>query len=265
MLKHLIYRNTPVFYSDQGRGQTLVFLHGYLLSHEIWLEFTCPLVQRFRIICVDLPGHGRSGLLGPVSSMEDMAGAVAAVMDHLDIGEAVFFGHSMGGYATLALLEKRPDLFHALALFHSHPYPDSPEVKKKRDREIRLIETGHKHLLFSQSIPNMFAAERLHEHEQPLALCKDIAGRMSDAAVKAAILGLRSRPGREDVLQQAAVPCLMIAGKMDAFIPFDSVARKVALPARSMMLECERTGHMGFFEEPGFIREGILQFLNRIE
>ncbi len=55
-----------------------------------------------------------------------------------------------------------------------------------------------------------------------------------------------------------------IIGRHDNFISFDDVAMKTQLPSDSERLIAENTGHMGFFEEPEFIRNGILQFLNRI-
>lgn len=261
MEQQINYRETVIHFSDHGEGRALVFLHGYLLSHRIWLDFTRPLERDYRVICVDLPGHGDSGLMADVSSMEIMAETTEAVLDSLGVERAVVFGHSMGGYAALALLEKRPELFSALVLFHSHPNADSPEVRNKRDREVLLVEQGHKNLLFSQSIPNMFANDRLAEHQRELNFCKSLATSMSDKAVTAAILGLKARPDRTSVLANAPCPCLLIAGKKDNFIPFQEVALQIELPVHAMVLVAEETGHMGFFEETEKIRDGIIQFL----
>lgn len=261
MEKHIKHHGATIRYADRGDGPVLVFLHGYLLSHEIWREFTLPLERDYRIIAIDLPGHGQSSLAGPVSTMEIMAGCVEAILEQESIGQAAIFGHSMGGYTALALLESRPDLFAAIGLFHSHPNADSKEVRDKRDREVRLIEQGHKNLLFSQSIPNMFATARLSEHHKQLEFCKNLATGMSDEAVIAAILGLKSRPDRSQLLAAASCPCLNIAGRLDNFIPLDAVARQIVLPKDSVLLVAETAGHMGFFEEPETIREGILQFL----
>lgn len=264
MIHDIKYRNSTIRYSDFGKGPVLVFLHGYLLTHEVWKDFARPLTDEFRVIRIDLPGHGNSGLLNQVSTMEVMAGCVEIVMSYLEINKAVFFGHSMGGYAALALLEKRPDLFAGISLFHSHTLADSKEVKEKRDREVKLVEEGHKNLLVSQSVPNMFASSRLSEHQSQLKFCIQLAKEMDNQAVKAAILGLKARPDRSDVLAQAPCPCLQIIGRLDNFISYDEVSMKTVLPLGSERLIAEKSGHMGFFEEPDFIREGIRQFLKRI-
>ena len=260
MIHCINYKNAQISFSDEGRGKVLVFLHGYLLSLEVWQEF----VSDYRVICIDMPGHGESGLVADISTMEIMGDAVEAVLGHLNISKAAFFGHSMGGYAALALLEKRSDLFSAIALIHSHTFADGEEVKDKRDREIILIDKGHRSLLVSQSIPNMFANDHIAENLEALELCKLIARRMDDRSVKAAILGLRLRLDRSEVLAQAPCPCLNIIGRKDNFISFEDVAMKTILPLNSERLIAENTGHMGFFEQPEMIRVGIRQFLNRI-
>jgi len=264
MIKTIQYRGASIRFSDAGEGEALVFLHGYLLSLDVWQKFVAPLTANYRVVCIDLPGHGKSGLVEPVSTMEIMADTVIAVLNSLMISKAVFFGHSMGGYATLALLQKRPDVFKGISLFHSHTLPDNEEVKIKRDREVKLIDKGHKNLLVSQSIPNMFASDLLEKHNKSVQACKQLAKDMGDNEVKAAILGLRSRPDRSKLLSMAPCPCLNIIGRKDNFISFDEVAMKTDLPSDSARLIAENTGHMGFFEEPEFIRTGILQFLNRI-
>ena len=264
MIKLLEFENTSIRFSDVGRGDVLVFLHGYLLSLEVWQDFVQEFVSDYRVICIDLPGHGESGLPAEVSTMEVMGDAVDAVLEHLNISKAVFFGHSMGGYAALALLEKNPDRFSAIVLFHSHTLADGEEVKDKRDREIKLIDKGHRSLLVSQSIPNMFASDHLANNMEALELCKQIARRMDDQSVKAAIMGLRARHDRSLMLAEACCPCLNIIGKKDNFISFEDVSMKTLLPQGSERLIAENAGHMGFFEEPELIREGIYLFLNKI-
>lgn len=264
MIKLIDFHGTPIRFSDSGRGEALVFLHGYLLSLEVWQDFVMEFVSDYRVICIDLPGHGESGLPAEISTMEVMGAAIEAVLEHLNISKAVFFGHSMGGYAALALLDKRSDLFSALVLFHSHTLADGEEVKDKRDREIKLIGKGHRGLLVSQSIPNMFANDHIDENMEALEFCKLIAKRMDDQSVKAAILGLRARHDRSKLLAQASCPCLNIIGRKDNFISFENVSMKMILPLDSERLIAENAGHMGFFEQPELIQKGIHQFLNRI-
>ncbi|MBT3243876.1 MAG: alpha/beta hydrolase [Bacteroidetes bacterium] len=264
MIQTIDYNKTSIRYSAKGEGVPLVFLHGYLLSLDVWLDFTSELSHDYRVICIDMPGHGESGLPSEISSMELMADVVKKVLDHLRIDSAVIFGHSMGGYAALALLGAHPEVFKAIVLFHSHTLADSEEVKKKRDREIKIIEKGQRKLLVVQSIPNMFASDTLSVFDNELKLCQNLAKKMDDQAVIAAIRGLRSRPERSELLRNAAVPCLNIIGRKDNFIDFEKVAMATELPLGSDRLILENAGHMGFYEDSENALAGIRQFLNRI-
>jgi len=180
------------------------------------------------------------------------------------VQKAAIIGHSMGGYAALAALELYPDIFKAILLFHSHTLADSPEIVKKREREISIIEKGHKHLLVSQNIPNMYAADNLDKFQSTVNYSMDIAHSLSEVGVIAAIRGLKSRPDRSRVLEEADIPCLNIIGRKDNYIDFEEVSMKTSLPAGSSKLVMEKSGHMGFVEEPENAREGIIQFLNKI-
>ena len=83
------YRDIFINYSVEGRGNTLVLLHGFTESLEIWDEFSAEISLDFRVVCVDLPGHGKSGSFGDMHTMEFMADCVKAVLDKEGIMKAV--------------------------------------------------------------------------------------------------------------------------------------------------------------------------------
>src|SRR4051812_6939833 len=105
MIKHSIFRETKVRYSDKGKGRVIVLLHGFLESLEIFDELSAKLSKSFRVISIDLPGHGQTPVLGYIHSMELMAQCVKSVLDSLHLKKYVVVGHSMGGYAALAFAE----------------------------------------------------------------------------------------------------------------------------------------------------------------
>jgi len=264
MIQSIKIKGVPVRFDDSGSGGVLVFLHGYLESVEIWEAFTRPFEADYRIIRIDLPGHGETGIFGPVSGMETMAEAVKGVLDYLQIDKAFIIGHSMGGYTALAALEYYPELFKAICLFHSHTRADSDEVRVKREREAGLVGKGLLRLLVSQNIPNMYATRNLDQFKDAVEFSMKIARGLSEEGVIAAIHGLKERPDRSVILAEAKVPCLNIIGMLDNYIPFEDVSMKTALPPGSSRLILEESGHMGFIEEPEKCRDGIIQFLNNI-
>src|SRR5688572_10399341 len=134
------FRKIKVRYSDAGKGRVIVLLHGFLGSHEIWTEFSKKLSKRFRIIAIDLPGHGDTPSIGYYHSMEMLAQCVKAVLDKVGVRRYILVGHSMGGYVALTFAELYPENICGLCLFNSTSYADSEEKKKERDIVIRLVK-----------------------------------------------------------------------------------------------------------------------------
>jgi len=82
-INFLLYKGKKIHYKDEGEGITLILLHGYLESIEIWKDFSESLTEHFRVIRLDLPGHGMSELLEEVQTMEDTAQVLKVLADYL--------------------------------------------------------------------------------------------------------------------------------------------------------------------------------------
>jgi len=87
-----------IFYKDWGKGQPIVFSHGWPLSADDWDAQMMFFVTRgFRVIAHDRRGHGRSTQTSDGHDMDHYADDLAAVTTHLDLKNAVHVGHSTGG------------------------------------------------------------------------------------------------------------------------------------------------------------------------
>jgi len=87
-----------IFYKDWGRGQPIVFSHGWPLSADDWdAQMLFFLNLGFRVIAHDRRGHGRSTQTGDGHDMDHYAADLAAVTAHLDLKNAIHVGHSTGG------------------------------------------------------------------------------------------------------------------------------------------------------------------------
>ena len=87
-----------IFYKDWGKGQPIVFSHGWPLSADDWdTHMLFFLNHGFRVIAHDRRGHGRSSQVGDGHDMDHYADDLAAVTAHLDLKNAVHVGHSTGG------------------------------------------------------------------------------------------------------------------------------------------------------------------------
>jgi non-heme chloroperoxidase len=87
-----------IFYKDWGHGQPIVFHHGWPLSSDDWdTQMLFFVHQGYRVIGIDRRGHGRSSQVSDGHDMDHYAADAAAVVDHLDLRNAIHIGHSTGG------------------------------------------------------------------------------------------------------------------------------------------------------------------------
>jgi pimeloyl-ACP methyl ester carboxylesterase len=246
---YIHYNGGKVYYCDKGEGEAIILLHGYLETSEIWAGFADKLSRRFRVISVDLPGHGLSKVYSENHTMEFMAGALKSLMENLHLPKAFITGHSLGGYVALAFLELYPGLLSGYCLFHSHPFPDRPEAIAKREREIKVVRAAKKYLLYPDNISQMYATRNLGKFSEDLQRSKDIAATIRDEGIIAVLNGMMNRPSRLKVMEEGKVPCLWILGRYDNYISCNDVISKVKLPSNARLEILENSGHMGFIEE----------------
>lgn len=247
MYKQTIFKNTPVSYIDEGKGRPVVLLHGFLESSEIWSDFVSELSAKYRVIAIDLPGHGQTGCLGYVHSMDLMAECVKHVLKQLKLRKVVLVGHSMGGYVSMAFAEKYPDDVKGLCLFHSSAAADNELKKKDRDRLIELVKFSKKDLV-KGLIPNLFAKENKKKFKKAITLLQKSARKTSKQGIIAALEGMKERREREIVLRFCSYPTMFIIGAKDPVFNFDAVMEQAGLPRNSTTIILDNVGHMGFLE-----------------
>jgi len=97
-----------IYYKDWGKGQPIVFSHGWPLSADDWdAQMLFFLNQGYRVIAHDRRGHGRSTQVGDGHDMDHYADDLAAVTAHLDLKNAIHVGHSTGGGEVVHYLARR--------------------------------------------------------------------------------------------------------------------------------------------------------------
>jgi pimeloyl-ACP methyl ester carboxylesterase len=254
-----------IHYSDSGSGVPVVLLHGYLESSEVWNGFEARLTDVFRVITIDLPGHGLSSVYGDSHTMEFMATAVKELLDSLHLKKVFLTGHSLGGYVTLAFLELFPEYLTGYCLFHSQPLADSTEAIEKRRREISIVKAGKKDLMYPDNIIRMFAPANLEKFANALMKSKNIASRLPGEGIIAMLNGMIARPSRLSFMEEGRVPCLWILGSMDNYIPCELIQTKVKLPPNARLVVLKNSGHLGFVEEEDKAVEVITEFVKSLQ
>jgi non-heme chloroperoxidase len=96
-----------IYYKDWGSGQPIVFSHGWPLSSDDWdNQLLFFLDQGYRVVAHDRRGHGRSTQVGDGHDMDHYADDLKALVDHLDLREAIHVGHSTGGGEVVRYLAR---------------------------------------------------------------------------------------------------------------------------------------------------------------
>jgi pimeloyl-ACP methyl ester carboxylesterase len=247
MQKTIEINRNKIHYSDQGSGKTIVLLHGFLESLDMWNEFTNTLSKDFRVVCIDLPGHGQSSVYNGDLSMTNMAEWVKSILDHLKINSCIMVGHSMGGYVTLEFAEQYPAMLNGIVLFHSHATADTEEVRENRRRTINIVKLN-KGGFIKQFIPDLFADKNIVRFQSEIEALQVSAAHTRADAIISALEAMRDRSSKIELLLNTKIPVLFIAGKEDPRIPVQNVMAQAILPEHSEVLILGGVGHMGFIE-----------------
>jgi len=105
-----------MFYVESGQGEPLVLIHGLGGDHKEWIMQVPVFSRKFRVIALDLRGHGESQKVGEEYSLPMFAKDVVGLLDKLKIDKAYFCGVSMGGAVALQIALNYPERVKKLVL-----------------------------------------------------------------------------------------------------------------------------------------------------
>lgn len=258
-----ISNGIPVHILDTKKGdETILLLHGYLETLYIFNEFIEILEKKYRIIAIDLPGHGLSGSDKEMNSMEFSAGVAADILKKSGIEKAYVAGHSMGGYVAQNCVKLFPEMFKGLILLNSTPFADSPEKKEDRKREIELILSAKLGHLASLSIPKMYAPSNLRRLDEKIEETVEITETHDPNGIVACIKGMMERSETKDVLAKTE-KVMLVFGTEDKFITSVTQESLVSEFPHAKAVVIPETGHNSFIEAPGKVMEALEEFIGK--
>jgi pimeloyl-ACP methyl ester carboxylesterase len=262
-------------YYVSGAGLPVVFLHPTPLDHEYWRPLTENLAG-VRTIVPDLRGHGESELGSglsaggfdrvpdaPVLTMRQLAKDVLALIDHLDLQEALFAGCSIGGYAMMELWRQAPKRMRGLAIVCSKPQPDAVANLEKRAESIAKARAEGCDALFDGNAQTLISATARSRNPQIVAALRARMTVTPEAFV-AVQAGLATRPDSVPTASTIDVPILAIAGGEDPTTsPAEMEAYKAA-PGECVFHVLPDAGHFAAYEQPekvaGLMANWLKQF-----
>lgn len=247
--------------------KTIVLLHGYLETMNIWNELVDLLKDKYRVIVLDMPGHGltdsapaqKDGV--SVNTMEFGTDVVKALIEKCNAKNVVLGGHSMGGYVTLAFCRKYPGALQKAIIFNSNPYKDDPSKAEDRKREIDVIRAGKLDMLAELSIPKMFKPENLRLFDDKIMETIELCDMHNPEGIVASVMGMQQREDTTDIMENPPVPMMMFEGDSDRFLDLEGVTQMIRKFPKVKHILLENTGHNSFIEAQEKVYQHICDFV----
>lgn len=251
------YKDISVFYTEEGKGNAVVLLHGFLENSGMWQPLVPELAKKNRVICVDLLGHGRTECVGYVHTMEEMAEAVRMVLKEIQVSEAIFIGHSMGGYVALALAKKYSAYISGICLMNSTSQADTKERKELRQSANEMAKKNLE-MLVSMGIPNLFTPASKIKYATEVAEVLKEAKKTSVRGYIAANEGMLQRTCSEKIVKQFSKRAIIV-GKKDPILNYESIVAE-ASRTQTPLVELEN-GHMSHIEDTAALLHFLVNFI----
>ena len=261
-------KETKLFITDTGGSQPpVVFLHGFLFDGRQFDAQIAALSDRYRCITIDFPGQGRSGRSTVGYSTENLSALMALALDHLDANPVHLVGLSMGGFASMRIAARRPDLLRSLTLVNTSA---SPHDRAKMPKQLALAGVAR---VAGLGLPPVLdgAEEEMYGEafrSDPASVeLRDLWRRRWSSGDRSGLVNtLTSMMKREDFrpyLPAITVPTLIIAGGCDVSLPPEQSQQMHGLMTGSQYVELPGVGHSSPIEDPADVTAVLEQFLSQ--
>ncbi len=238
-------------YSSYGNARkALVLIHGWTCDETFWASNIPGLSRQYRVLTVDLPGHGQSEP-APEYSIDAFADAVSAVMTEAKVKRATIVGHSMGGHVLLAMARRHREQVTSLvavdAAFYAPPSAARAKAKGRNflgPEALKARETIIRNMFSAATMP----ATREHILRVMLAVPEEVA--------EGGIQAMRDPEfWREDRID---LPFLEIAAGSSAYISLPALRSRFP---RAQLRRIRGTGHFLMMEKPQSFNRVLLAWL----
>lgn len=261
-----------LYYTDQGEGQPVVLIHGFPLNGESWVKQQAALLEAgYRVIAYDRRGFGASSKAGSGYDYDTFAADLHALMEDLDLKDAVLVGFSMGTGEVARYLSRYGSARVAKAAFLGslEPYllitDDNPDGAGPQDffdgiaqsvRDDRYAFIGG----FFRDFYNLDDNLGSRISQEALEASVQVANTAGNAGISAAPLtwptDFRADIGTIDV------PALILHGTADNILPIDATARRFrTLLPDAMYVEIDGAPHGLLWTHGAEVNEALLAFL----
>jgi pimeloyl-ACP methyl ester carboxylesterase len=232
-----------LWYSESGRGPTIVLVHGFPLDSRMWEAQVTTFSSRFRVIAPDLRGFGGSAATDPFT-MQSLADDLHGLLAKLNALPCILCGLSMGGYVALAYARKYPSDLRALGLIDTRAEADSPEGKANRNKMIDLVRTSGARAVADQMMAKLISDDSRQNNPAMVQKLRQIVDTCPPLTIEHALQAMRERDDQTAHLASISVPTLIVVGENDVLTPPDLSRAMHAQIRGSELVLIPNAGHM---------------------
>lgn len=239
----------------------IVFANSLGTDFRIWRDVIVRLAGDFAIVTYDKRGHGLSGVGTTPYSIDDHVGDLAALLDLLNVRDAIICGLSVGGLIAQGLYASRPDLVRALVLCDTAHKIGTAESWNDR---IAALEEGGLESIADSVLERWFTPAFHHASSAALTGYRNMLIRQPLAGYTGTCAALRDA----DFTQAAtriSVPAICIVGDQDGATPPDVVLSMARLIPNARYEIIRDAGHIPCVEQPEALVAIILAFIDEFK
>ncbi len=265
-----------IHYVERGDGQPLVLLHGVSLRWDIWSPQLRRLADRYRVVAVDLRGHGRSDAGSDGFGLPVLATDLKALLESLDLHDALVVGHSMGGMTTLRFCADHPDVVAervagiglvATAAAMPLPAPVAALLTKPGLRLVERLEQGHKVPQYGfkdNAVSTLFVRTAFGKAPAGVAVAqvREMLESIPQLELMTSWVKVLEHDTR-DALAEVDVPAFVVVGTRDTLTPPPNARLIAELLPDCELHELKAAGHQIMQERPDELAQLIDQLADR--
>ena len=204
-----------IAYSDRGTGLPIVFLHAFPLNRSMWARQEAALSSQFRVITIDLRGHGESDAPLWRYTLEQSADDVCVLLDRLAIQQAIFTGLSMGGYILFAFYRKYAARVKGLILADTKAQADTEEGKYGRFQMAQIAYKQGPPAIAGLMIPKLLSPQTIQTRLDLVQQVRAMIENNQVSGIAGDLMAMAERPDSIPLLKQITCPTQIIVGELD--------------------------------------------------
>lgn len=249
----------------QHPTRTVVFLHGFPLTAEMWEPNLGVLPDGWRAIAPDYRGFGRSPLPDATRHrMTDFAGDVVDLLDRLQIAQAIVVACSMGGYVAFEMWKSARNYFSGLVLVSTRAAADTEEGKAGRRKMIELVDREGAEAVAKEMVPKLLGATTARDRPDLVKLVRNLILSNRPEGIRAALAAMMERRDSSGMLGDIDVPTAIVAGAEDTLIPVSASESMHGAIKGSTLDVIAQAGHLPNLEQSTPFDAILRKFLQRL-